>query len=378
MRRPERRPDPADDTRASPRKPIVPSAWVLSGATGAAVVALAVMRLVAGGESQFFSTGDPRLFLLTTRDLFGTGHGYAALGFASEIPYRYGRMGLPLLAWLFAFGRPALVAWTLIGINLGALTAIPGLASVLLDEYGAPPQAAAFILVLPAFVVLYGNVFSDPLLIVLLLLAFLLDARHHHGTALALLAYAVLVKEIAVLALFPMLWRAVRRHKWRDAGIVTSAVAPYAAWCIWLRWRVGEFPFFAQTQARKGALGLPFVAFHHTMAHPSGHDTVLLATVMATIVLGIAGAWFARGTQIGGLAAVYTIVSVSLGSEPLRLFGEGLRVLLLAQVFGVLALAVGLRARPSSRRTGSPAPEPALGRLACRSGDGESGSAGGR
>ncbi len=327
------------------RKPIPAEAWVLSGATGVAVVALSVVRLVSGGASQFFATGDPRLFLLTTRDLFGTGHGFAALGFAAEIPYRYGRMGLPLLAWLLAAGRPALVAWTLIGINLVALTAIPGLAAVLLDDHDAPPRAAAWILVLPAFVVLFGNVFSDPLVIALLLVAYLLERRSRRGSALALLAFAVLVKEIAVLALIPLLYRAARERTARDAGAVAITLVPYALWCSWLRWRVGAFPFLADTEARRGALGLPFAAFMHTLAHRTGDDTVLLAIVVVTIALGATGAWLARGTLIGGLAAVYTLVSVCIGSEGLRLFGEGLRVLLIPQVFGMLAIAVGVHAR---------------------------------
>jgi hypothetical protein len=327
------------------RKPIPPEAWVLSGATFAALVVLSVMRLISQGEGQFFATGDPRLFLLTTRDLFGTGHGFAALGFASEIPYRYGRMGLPLLAWLLAFGRPAMMGWTLIGINLAALTAIPGLAAVVLNDCESPPKAAAFILVLPAFAVLFGNVFSDPLVLALLLIVYLLDRHGHRRSALFLLAYAVLVKEIAVLALIPLLYRAVRRGAWRDARTAASIVLPYAVWCCWVRFRVGAFPFLANTEARRGALGLPFVAFGHVLAHPTGDDIVLLAIAAATIAVGVAGAWLARGTNIGALAAVYTLLSVCMGSESLRLFGEGLRVLLVPQVFGILAVVIGMRTR---------------------------------
>jgi hypothetical protein len=334
--------------------------WVLSGATGAAVVVLAVTRLVTHGQSQFFATGDPRMFLLTARDLFGTGHGFAALGRASEIPYRYGRMGLPLLAWILALGRPALVGWTLIAVNLVALAAIPGLAALLLDDDGAPPRAAGFIFVLPAFAVLFGNVFSDPLAIALLLIAYLLDQRAHRRSALVLLAYAVLVKEIAVLALIPLLLRAVRGRVWRDAGAVAATVLPYAGWCCWVRWRVGAFPFLANTEARRGALGLPFVAFVRTLERGGGDNLMLLAIVTVTIALGIAGAGLARRNPLGTLAAAYAVVSICMGRSALDYAGEGLRVLLIPQVFAILALGIGLRARraPDNAGEDSDAREP--------------------
>src|SRR5260370_40020981 len=102
-------------------------------------------------------------------------------------------MGLPLLGWLLALGRPGLVGWTLIGVNLAAITAIPGLAALLLAEHRGAPIGAALIFVLPPFVLLYGSVVSDPLLIALLLLAFLLDARGHRRSALVVIAYAILV-----------------------------------------------------------------------------------------------------------------------------------------------------------------------------------------
>ena len=198
------------------RRNVPPVAWVLSGAAGVAVTILAVALLVRQGQHAFFTAGDSKFFLLTTRDLFGTGHGYAAIDAASQIPYRYGRMGLPFTAWVLTLGRPAWAGWGLIVVNLVALTAIPGLTAALLADHDAPPAAAAFVFVLPAFVLLYGTVVSDPLVIALILVAYLLDARSYRRSAIATLAFAILVKEIAVLALVPLAWRAFRRHDLRD------------------------------------------------------------------------------------------------------------------------------------------------------------------
>ncbi|MDQ1508875.1 MAG: hypothetical protein QOG50_719 [Actinomycetota bacterium] len=331
------------DGLAMDRRPVTALAWLLSGATGVAIVVLAARQIITQGEHQFFASGDPRFFFLTTRELFGTGHGFLALGAAADIPYRYGRMGLPLLGWLLAFGRPGLVGWTLIGVNLAALTAIPGLAALLLAEHRGAPVGAAFILVLPPYVLLYGSVVSDPLLIALLLLAYLLDARDHRRSALVVVAYAILVKEVAVLALLPLVWRAVRERDRRMTLAVASTLVPYAAWCVWLRWRVGTLPFFAPTESRKGAMGLPFAGFRHVLLQRPADSAVILVMTTAVIVLGAAGAWAARGNQIGGLAAIYTLMTVCLGPRGLRFIGEVPRVLLLPEVFGLLALIIGLR-----------------------------------
>ena len=74
------------------------------------------------------------------------GDGFAALGRATEVPYRFGRIGLPLTAWVLSLGRPESVPWWLITINIVSIAAIAGLAAVLLAEYGAPPARALSVL----------------------------------------------------------------------------------------------------------------------------------------------------------------------------------------------------------------------------------------
>jgi hypothetical protein len=239
------------------------------------------------------------------------------------------------------------VGWTLIGVNLAALTAIPGLAALLLAEHRGAPTGAAFIFVLPPFVLLYGSVVSDPLVIALLLLAYLLDARGRRRPALVVIAYAILVKEVAILALVPLAWRAIRARDRRMSLSIASTILPYAAWCGWLRWRVGALPFLATTESRKGALGLPFAGLRHEWVQRPPDSAVILTLTIAVIAFGAAGAWVARGNQIGALAAIYTFMAVCLGPRGLRFIGEVPRVLLLPEVFGLLALVIGLRrARP--------------------------------
>ena len=211
------------------RRPVPPAVWVLSGAAGISMTALTVMLLVTQGQHAFFSGGDSKFFLLIGKDLFGTGHNFSVLGAVAQAPYRYGRPGMPFVAWLLALGRPGLVGPMMIVVNVVTLTAIPGLAALLLAEHDAPPMAGAFVFALPAFVLLYGTIVSDALVVALMLLAYILDARSHHRSAIVVLAFAILVKEIALLALIPLAWRdpgarRARRRLSRGSGRAVRGV----------------------------------------------------------------------------------------------------------------------------------------------------------
>jgi hypothetical protein len=325
------------------QKRIPPIAWVLSGGTAVAMLVLVTRALATDGEAVFFNEGDAYLFRLTARDLFGQGHAFAAVNRVSEIPYRYGRMGLPLLAWLLALGRSGWVTWSLIGIQVASIAAIPGLAATLLDDYDAPPIGGAVVLLVPGLLIVYDKVFADPLLIALILLAYLLDARGRPKRALAVLAYAVLVKEVAALALLPLLWRALRGRDLRRAAGVVGALLPYAAWCVWLRWRVGEFPFLSHTGAT--ALSAPGVGIHDVIAAKTPNYQLVVAMVLVTVVLGLAGAWRARRFPIAGLAAAYAVLAVCLGTNALRYEAETMRVLALPQVVALLCVVLAVTDR---------------------------------
>jgi hypothetical protein len=327
------------------QKRVPPIAWVLSGATALAMLVLVARALASHGEAVFFNEGDAYLFRETARDLFGQGHAFAAVNRVSEIPYRYGRMGLPLLAWLLALGRSGWVTWSLIGIQVASIAAIPGLAAALLDEYGAPAIGGAVVLFVPGLLIVYDKVFADPLLIALILLAYLLDSRGRPKSALAVLAYAVLVKEVAALALLPFLWRALRGRDLRGAAGVVSTLLPYAAWCVWLRWRVGEFPFLAHTISRTAAFSAPGVGIHDVIAAKTPNYQVVVGMVLVTVVLGLAGAWRARRFPIAGLAAAYAVLAACLGTNALRYEAETMRVLALPQVLALLCIVVAVTDR---------------------------------
>lgn len=345
------------------RKPIPEIAWVLSGAVAVALTVLAAMLLRQHGQNGFFniSEADSYFFRLTARHPFGSTQGFAAVHVVSEAPYRYGRIGLPLLGWVFALGRPAWVGWSLIGVYVASIAAVPGIAAVLLDDLGAPPASAALVLLAPGILLNYGHVYSDPLLIALLLLACVFEGRGRRSASLVTLAAAILVKEVAVFALVPWIWSALARRDRRGAAMAAGAVVPYLMWCVFVRARLGTFPFLAHTYSRSGALGLPLVGLRRALAADTPNIGVVTGAVVITVVIGLIGSWAARGTRISALALVYTVLTLCLGKNALAYLLENARVMAVTQVFGLLCIVVAIcRWRRRRERIGAPASDHAL------------------
>ena len=297
------------------RRPVPTIAWILSGGTAIGLVVATFALLHTHGVRNFYIEGDAGHYFLMARDLFGTGRRFT---FHSEAAYRYGRFGFPFVAWLLALGRPGLVHWTLIGVNVAAIAAVPGLAATLLDQYGVPAAYGAVVLLPAPLYALYRDPVADPLIIALILLAFVLDGRGSRRNSLVVLASAVLVKEVAALALLPWMWQALRRKEWRDIARQACVLAPYAAWCGWVRFRLGEFPFRAHTIQRSEAIGLPFAGMHTIWNEQTPHYQGNLALTAVTIVGAFVAAWLGRRHTIAGLALVFGCSVVCFGPNALR------------------------------------------------------------
>lgn len=189
------------------------------------------------------------------------------------------------------------------------------------------------------------NVVAEPLLVALLLSANVLDQRERPVAAKCVMAYAILVTEVAILALVPWVWRAIRARDRRAIAGLTATLVPYAGWCVWLRWRVGEFPFLAHAESRSGALGLPFAGIQDVVAARAPDYQLTVAMVLVTALLGACAAWIARRNPLGALAGLFAALALCLGPSALRPQGETIRVLVVPQVFALLALASALGSR---------------------------------
>jgi hypothetical protein len=319
---------------------------VLSGGFAVALFVLAQRKVALDGQAQFFHDGDSHFYLLTARSLLGRGTTFGHHA-AAEIPYRYGRVGFPLVAWVLALGRPGLVGWSMIAVYLGAMAAIPGLAATLLAEYGVPPIRAAYVLLTPGLLLMTGLVYAEALQIALILLACVFEARRHRRAALVTLAFAVLVKETSLLALLPWVWSAWKRRDSRQLAGCVAVLLPYVLWSTWVRVRIGEFPLLAHTYSRSGALSAPFVGFRDAFVANSPNHTFIVTVTLLTFAIGVAGSWAARGYWIAPITAAFTALIPCYGPSALYYVLENLRLLSVPTVLAILCLVI---ARSSEKR----------------------------
>ena len=240
-------------------------------------------------------------------------------------------------------------------VSLASIAAVPGLAAVLLGDLGAPPIAAVGVLLAPGLLFSSQHVYADPLLIALLLGACVLDGRGRHGRALAVIAAAILVKEVAVLALVPWVWRALKQ---RDRTALVRAAGALAALCRLVpsgsacgsaNSRSSHTRIRARARSRFRSWGCARAISAHT---PGVAGMVAMTAV--TVALGAVAARLGRGTRIGDLAGVYTVLTVCLGMNTIAYPLECERVMAVAEVFALLCIAVEVTAQ---RR-----PQPAFGR----------------
>jgi hypothetical protein len=332
-------------------------ALTLSGGTLFAMAVLAVNDVVARGHSYFFREGDSYMFRATAYDPFGRGHAFAAVNRLAEVPYRYGRIGFPLLGWLFGFGHRVAIDWVLIGVFVLSIAALPGLAALLLDAHGLPAWGGAAVLLAPGLVLSHSVVTSDPVMLAFVLAGLLLDKRGNRVAALAFLALAILVKEVAILALVPWAWRAFRTHDSRRLGALGLTVLPYACWCLWVRVRIGQFPFLAHTVARSQALGWPGSGIHAAFAHHTPDYALNSLVVVTTFVVGLVAAWVARDWfPVAGITCAYAVLTACVGPSAVYYEGELLRVLIAPQVFALLCIVYATSRAARRRRSLSPEP----------------------
>jgi hypothetical protein len=312
---------------------------LLSGGVAIALLLLAVRTLSTQGQAGFFHDGDSNFYLVSARSLFGDGAALRKLA-GSEIPYRYGRVGFPLAAWVLALGQPMLVGWSLIVVYLGSMATIPGIAAMLLAEYQVPPMRAAFVMLTPGLLLVTGLVYAEALQIALILLACLFEARQHRRCALVTIAFAILVKETSILALLPWVSLALKRRDPRQLASCAAVLLPYALWAVWVRVRIGEFPFLAHTPSRINALRPPFVGFHEAVRAASPNHTFIVTITLLTFALGAIASWAARRYWIGPITAAFSALILCFGPSALYYVVENLRLLSVPTVPAILCLVV--------------------------------------
>lgn len=315
---------------------------VMAVATGAALLAVAALR----GKSYLFNS-DASYAYLVARDPFGDGGGFSALPDGIGASYRYGRILYSLVGWILAGGRPGLVVWTLPTVYALSVGLLAGAACQVCFDRGAPALRGALVLLAPAFLFTLPIVFSDPLVLALIVLTYLLELRGNRKGALVCAALTLLTREAAMPAFLPLIAADLKGHGWRRSASWLSTVVPLLVWWAWVRFRVGLWP--PLDPAARGTLTYPFGGLV-SVASEGGAQTEGLALA---VVLGLATIVFCvlvwRSRPLPPLtsgALMFALLLVFLGPLTWRLPPAAIRVMLPAQGLAILGFAALPRTAP--------------------------------
>jgi uncharacterized membrane protein YhaH (DUF805 family) len=302
-----------------------------------------VAGLVAAGahaRHNMYRISDGPFFVAVGRHPFGSGQ-LPGNPLVYGVAYRYGRILFPLIGWLTAFGRPSWVASTLLGVYVISFGAWIAFAAEHLRRNGRRPALALGILALPFALLAFVQpvLVSEPMAGALVLLAYLYERDGRRRAVLVVAALLILTREPMALALLPLVWTGWKERRLLAVRDWALVCAPYAAWTVWVRLRVGQFPFLDPSTSRRGALSAPFVGWASVWRNGASTTqqvglVIALLTVIAAIAIAVRGNW--RYPVTHGALALCVIVPF-LGVSVFRFSGEAVRVLAPIQALLLIA-----------------------------------------
>jgi hypothetical protein len=190
-----------------------------------------------------FSEGDPQgsegydgqfAYQIAIRPLGATPH--------LDVPaYRYQRILYPMLARLLALGRPELIPWTLIVVNIAAIGLGTYATELLLMDLGVSRwYALAYGLYGAQLLALRADL-NEPLAQALMQWAILAWARERRWWAVIAFSLAALSKETTLIFLAAYVLYTLQRRAWRWSIALGMGAVPFAAYQLLLWAWLGDF-----------------------------------------------------------------------------------------------------------------------------------------
>lgn len=218
-------------------------------------------------------------------------------------PYRQQRILYPILVWAAIGGRPDLVSWGMLAVNLAALCVLGLLAGLLVQNFGQHALYALALPFYPGFLWSFARDLAEIVAVTLLLAGWLLLRRSRYGACTLAFAFSLLAKETGLLFLIAIVaeqFLARARGRAINWNRVTVFLIPTAAWVTWqalLTQLWGTAPVLA------GGVNfaVPFVAFGQlavkTLAHLSPDRRIAIAMVL-TVGQAVASLWVWRSSRL--------------------------------------------------------------------------------
>jgi hypothetical protein len=257
-----------------------------------------------------------------------------AYGIHLDVPYRVGRIGYPVLAWMASVGgRPSLLPAMMVLVNVAGLGVLGWVGAHLAMDRG---RSAAWGLLLPGYFG-FGFVLARDLGEIVaaaaVFTALLLIGRGRYGWAAAALSLGVITREqvalsvvaLSIGAILPL----VRARDWNSAvlRLATIATAPAVVFLLWQGWGahvLGKLPVTTSTGSNTV---FPFTAFPHAVSvwvRGASHSTnarlaLACAAVLLALIVAVAtspalrAAWRERPADVLLGAAALLVFVTSAG-----------------------------------------------------------------
>ncbi|WP_421120334.1 hypothetical protein ACE2AJ_03160 [Aquihabitans daechungensis] len=292
-------------------------------------------------------------------------------GDEAEQAYRYQRPAYGWLGWIASGGRPGAVAWALITVTVLSAGLLVFAGAQWFRDRATDPRWALTMLLLPGVFVDLTWIGPETLGTALVVLGLhrWLDVPHRSAprerdlpasaapdwAAVACFAAAGLCRETLLIVPLVLVVTSAVTGRWRRAiGAVLSA-APYVAWVLVLKWRIGSWP----QGSVDGRLSLvPFgglVDATGSWARAEyGFAVLLLGLAVAALALG-------RRSGLRAVIAANLALAATLGEPVWHRFPDFARVLLPLGALSLLVVIPALVARPvHADPADRPEPEGAL------------------
>jgi len=336
------------------RSPLVTREAVSLGLMAAAAISAIIVAVVAEQGYGALLRSDAQHFYRVALDPFGEGRIFAGSAEGTGTAYRYGRILFPLAAWVLALGQRPLIPVTLPLVYVSGVLLFATLACSRCGRAGRPPIAGLTALLVPS------AFFTVPLLVPEFLIAALVlltyDFEETNRTRYARLAAALLLvtRETAVLALLPLILPRIMRREWHVVVRWIVAAIPLLVWYVWLRARIGVWPFLDPGHAATRALDLPLRSFLSAVWWVDAGPVLMFAAALGwvTLAIGAAVGWWRRTPLAWAALSMASLVLV-FGRGQAELPGEAVRLMLPAQLLIAVA-ALAPRASQTVDRKAAP------------------------
>ena len=320
---------------------------VIFGAMAAAGVTAVMITVASSRGYEMLLRSDAQHFYRVALDPFGDGRIFAGAGELTGTAYRYGRILFPLAAWLLAVGQRRLIPLTLPLAYIAAVLLFATLACTRCARAGRPPIWGLAALLVPSAFLTVPLLVPEFLIAGLVLLIYHFAETDRIGHARVAAALLLLTRETAVLALAPLVLSHVRRREW-DAALRWSVVTiPLLLWYVWLRVRVGVWPFLDPGHPAGTALDLPLRGFLSAVWRADAGTALVLAASLGWITIAIGAAVVSlRRTALAWAALSMALLVMVFGLGEAEFPGEAVRLMLPAQLLIAVAMLSGAPSSP--------------------------------